>query len=220
MNRPVVIGVMALLLAAIVIMLLPDFKAKTDAVSASTASSSSTSAASINATGATPGNGAGVSMGNPVIVPTTPVGGDTATAVVAAMSGAAANNASVTNSAVPSTASLTVSPALSTPTVASPTLVLTPGAAPAPAAVPVPADALVVFTATGETWVEVKDSGGKILLQRTLQTGEKAGVSPPVRGELAVIVGRAQSTQVTVRGKAFDLVPVSSKDAVARFQVK
>jgi cytoskeleton protein RodZ len=109
---------------------------------------------------------------------------------------------------------LTVSPALSTPTVASPTLVITPPAA------PVPADAVVVFTASGETWVEVRDSGGKILLQRTLQSGEKAGVSPPGKGELSVIVGRANLTQVTVRGKAFDLAPVSSKDAVARFQVK
>jgi len=102
--------------------------------------------------------------------------------------------------------------------VASPTLVLTPPAGVANA--PVPSDAILVFTATGETWIEVRDSGGKILLQRTLQTGEKTGVGPPAKGELAVIVGRANLTQVTLRGKAFDLTPVTSKDAVARFQVE
>jgi cytoskeleton protein RodZ len=79
----------------------------------------------------------------------------------------------------------------------------------------------VVFTATGETWVEVKDAGGKIVLQRTLQSGEKAGAGPSLgRMPYSVIIGRANVTQVTVRDKAFDLASVSSKDAVARFQVK
>jgi cytoskeleton protein RodZ len=212
MNRPVVIGVLALLLAAIVLMLLPDFKAKSDSSSAA------------SATAANNNNGAaGVSMGNAVNVPATPVAADTATAVInpsVAASPASATSAAGVGSAPQalSTATLTVSPALSTPTVASPTLVITPPAA--QAAAPVPADAIVVFSASGETWVEVRDSGGKILLQRTLQSGEKAGVSPPGKGELSVIVGRANLTQVTLRGKAFDLAPVSSKDAVARFQVK
>jgi cytoskeleton protein RodZ len=88
-------------------------------------------------------------------------------------------------------------------------------------AIPVPADSVVVFAATGESWVEVRDAGGRIILQRTLQNGQKAGAGPGL-GKLpfSVIVGRANLTQVTVRDKAFDLAAVSSKDAVARFQVK
>jgi cytoskeleton protein RodZ len=44
----------------------------------------------------------------------------------------------------------------------------------------------------------------------------------PESGKLPwrVIVGRANLTEVSVRGQPFDLLPVSSKDAVARFQVK
>ena len=206
LNKPVVIGVMVLLLAAIVLMLLPDFKARSDLSSAAAAASASNSST-------------GVSMGNAVNVPIVPSGNsgasgaDTATAVVSALT-----TQSTSPQESPTLANLTVTPSLSTPTVASPTLVLTPPAG--SSAAPMPADAIVVFTATGETWIEVRDSGGKILLQRTLQAGEKTGVSPPTRGELSVIVGRANLTQVSVRGKPFDLAPVSSKDAVAKFQVK
>ena len=85
----------------------------------------------------------------------------------------------------------------------------------------VPSDSVVVFAATGESWVEVKDASGRIILQRTLQNGEKAGAGP-AQGKLPykVTIGRANLTQVAVRGQAFDLAPVSSKDAVARFSVK
>jgi cytoskeleton protein RodZ len=202
LNKPVVIGVMMLLLAAIVLMLLPDFKARSD---------------SSNAAAAASNGSAGVSMGNAVNVPIVQAsasGADTATVVVSPNSAAPSNSAQES----PTLATLTVTPSLSTPTVASPTLVLTTPAG--STAAPLPSDAILVFTATGETWIEVRDSGGKILLQRTLQAGEKTGVGPPAKGALSVIVGRTNLTQVTLRGKAFDLSPVTSKDAVARFQIK
>ncbi len=222
LNRPVVFAVLALLLAAIVLMLLPDFSARSAASSAATSS--------INASPAQ-ASGAGVSMGNPINVPSIPVGGaagEVATGVVSAQLSAAGGTASP-SAKVPNDAAalptLTatpalLTPALSTPSVGSPTLTITPLAGNT-AAVPVPTDSVIVFTATGETWVEVKDAGGKIILQRTLQSGEKAGAGPAL-GKLpfAVIVGRANLTQVAVRDKAFDLAAVSSKDAVARFQVK
>ncbi|MBS7808504.1 helix-turn-helix domain-containing protein [Variovorax sp. PCZ-1] len=194
LNKPVMFGVLAILLAAIVIMLLPDFTSRTATKANASASSAQT-------------NGSGVSMGNTVNVPSVPVGttSDATTNIISP-------------SAEVATPTLSATPALSTPSVSSPTLTLT---APTASAVPVPSDSVVVFTATGESWVEVKDSGGKIILQRTLQNGEKAGAGPSL-GKLpySVIVGRANLTQVTVRDKAFDLAPVSSKDAVARFQVK
>ena len=202
LNKPVVLAVMALLLAAIVLMLLPDFKARSDSSSASAA------------TTAVSNGSAGVSMGNSVNVPTVPLVADTATAVLS--TDTTASSSSTKES--PTMATLAVTPALSTPTVASPTLVLTLPAS--STAAPMPADAILVFTATGETWIEVRDSSGKIILQRTLQAGEKTGIGPPAKGALSVIVGRTNLTQVTLRGKAFDLAPVTSKDAVARFQVK
>ncbi len=204
LNRPVVLGVLALLLAAIVLMLLPDFSARSTAQSPVPAANSAASLAN-----------AGVSLGSGVNVLATPVAGsaETRTAVLSPSSLPANESGTLPT--------LNVTPALSTPSVSSPTLTIsTPSPAGTPA-VPVPADSVIVFTATGETWIEVKDAGGKIILQRTLQSGDKAGVGPGL-GKLpfGVIVGRANLTQATVRGQAFDLAPVSSKDAVARFSVK
>lgn len=87
--------------------------------------------------------------------------------------------------------------------------------APAPAA-DAPAGTLVL-RARSESWVQVKDATGALALQRNLAAGESVSVSaqPP----LAVVVGRADATEVTVRGKPFDLTAVS-RDNVARFEVK
>lgn len=209
LNRPVVLGVMTLLLAAIVLMLLPDFSSRSS-TSATTNTVPNASSAAANS------NAAGVSMGSGVNVAATPVAeaSNTATAVISP-------NASASTSAQESATqpTLSVTPALSTPSVSSPTLTISVSSNTPPA--PPPADSVILFTATGETWIEVKDAGGKIILQRTLLAGEKAGAGPSL-GKLpfSVIVGRANLTQVSVRGKAFDLAPVSSKEAVARFQVK
>lgn len=195
-SRPVALGVMVLLLAALVLMLFPDFISR------------SATSTSVNASAQTGSTVNGVSMGNPVNVVSTPAvsGSETLTSSAANTRGPA----SALDSA--SQATLSVTPSLSTPIVSSPTLTVSPMSA------AVPADSVVVFTATGETWVEVRDAGGKVTLQRTLQSGEQVGAAG--RMPLSVIVGRANLTQVTVRGKAFDLAPVSTKDAVARFQVK
>ncbi len=212
LNKPVMFGVLAILLAAIVIMFLPDFAART---------------ANTTASGAAPApqlSSVGVSMGNPVNVPSTPVGSASdATTGVVSSAGAVASATLATNSSTPTPMpTLSVTPSLSTPSVSSPTLTITPPTVTSAAdALPVPADSVIVFTASGESWIEVKDAGGKTILQRTLQNGEKAGAGP-AQGRLpySVTVGRANLTQVSVRGRAFDLATVSSKDAVARFQVK
>jgi cytoskeleton protein RodZ len=75
---------------------------------------------------------------------------------------------------------------------------------------------LVTFKATGQTWVEVKNASGATVFKKLLNDGESAGTSGAT--PLTVIVGRADVTQVEVRGKPFNLVPIA-KNNVARFEV-
>jgi len=87
---------------------------------------------------------------------------------------------------------------------------------PAPTLV-IPPRALVSFKATGETWIEVNDAKGVLLLRRTMFAGDVAGASGEV--PLSVVVGRVDHTEVSVRGQALKLEP-SSVDNVARFKVQ
>jgi cytoskeleton protein RodZ len=87
---------------------------------------------------------------------------------------------------------------------------------PAPDAAP-EVTGVVVFKATQQSWVEVTDAKGVVPVRRLLAAGEAAGISGAL--PMQVIVGRADATEVQVRGKPFDLRPVS-RDNVARFEVK
>jgi cytoskeleton protein RodZ len=80
-----------------------------------------------------------------------------------------------------------------------------------------PADSIVIFKASAEAWVEVKNALGSTIFKKLLNTGEAAGVAGAL--PLTVIVGRADVTQVEVRGKPFDLKSIA-KSNVARFEVK
>ena len=75
----------------------------------------------------------------------------------------------------------------------------------------------LVLRARGASWVQVRDANGALALQRNLAAGESVSVSAPT--PLAVIVGRADATEVIVRGKPFDLTAVA-RENVARFEVK
>jgi cytoskeleton protein RodZ len=86
--------------------------------------------------------------------------------------------------------------------------------APTPA---IPPRVLVSFKASGETWIEVNDAKGVLLLRRTMFAGDVAGASGEV--PLSVVVGRVDHTEVAVRGQALKLEP-SSVDNVARFKVQ
>jgi cytoskeleton protein RodZ len=88
-------------------------------------------------------------------------------------------------------------------------------AMPAPA---VPASgALLSIAATGESWIEVVNGSGSVVVQRMLQAGDAVDFSstPPY----TVVLGRADVTQVTVRGKPFDLAR-HARNNVARFEVR
>ena len=80
-----------------------------------------------------------------------------------------------------------------------------------------PASGIVVFRTSGPSWVEVTDASGAVAVRKLLEAGEAAGASGAL--PLQVTVGRADFTVVQVRGKPFDLKPVS-RDNVARFEVK
>lgn len=91
----------------------------------------------------------------------------------------------------------------------------------ASAAVGMPASAagsgVLAFKARGSSWVEVTDAQGVIQLRRTLIAGETVGVSGAL--PLSVVIGRADATEVLVRGKPFSLETVA-RENVARFEVK
>ncbi len=76
---------------------------------------------------------------------------------------------------------------------------------------------IVVFKAQALAWVEVVDAGGVVQVRRNIAAGETVGVSGAL--PLSVVVGRSDTTQVEVRGQAFDLLSVA-RDNVARFEVK
>jgi cytoskeleton protein RodZ len=79
-----------------------------------------------------------------------------------------------------------------------------------------PVDSIVVFKASAETWVEVKNATGNTVFKKLLIAGESAGASGSL--PLTVIVGRADVTLVEVRGKPLDLTAIA-KSNVARFEV-
>jgi cytoskeleton protein RodZ len=100
--------------------------------------------------------------------------------------------------------------------------------APPPAIVPASAPAVKTtvtatpgsalrLTATADTWIEVVDAQGQMLLSRVLRAGEQqeySGAAP-----YKVRVGNVSGTQIEWRGAAIDLA-ARSKDNVARLELK
>jgi len=78
-------------------------------------------------------------------------------------------------------------------------------------------EGLLGFSASADSWVKVTDARGVVVLSRLVRAGESVNANGTV--PLAVVVGRADATRVTVRGQAMDLAPIA-RDNVARFEVK
>jgi len=79
-----------------------------------------------------------------------------------------------------------------------------PGNLPTVASAPgAPVSGTVVFRAKGPSWVEVTDAKGVVAIRKVLAAGEAAGASGAL--PLRVTVGRTDMTDVQVRGKPFDL---------------
>ena len=80
-----------------------------------------------------------------------------------------------------------------------------------------PSTGIVVFKTSAPSWIEVVDARGVVQFSRTVEPGEPVGASGPL--PLSVSIGRAEVTEVQVRGQPFPLDSVS-KQGVARFEVK
>lgn len=109
------------------------------------------------------------------------------------------------------------------PAIVVPPVVATP-APPAPVSAAVaapqvgaPGSGVLGLKARGPSWVEVTDAQGVIQLRRTLAPGETVNVSGAL--PLSVVIGRADVTEVQVRGKPFNLDAIV-RENVARFEVK
>jgi cytoskeleton protein RodZ len=138
----------------------------------------------------------------------------------------AAPVASAAGSAPAAVAPAVTTPAVTTPAVTTPVAPAPAASAPAsaaaaaasqPASAAVATTGIVVFRTSGPSWIQVTDAGGTTVLRRLMNAGETAGASGKL--PLAVTVGSVAQTQVTVRGKPYDLTPLSH-DNVARFQVQ
>jgi cytoskeleton protein RodZ len=199
LSRPTFLVVFALLLGALVLILLPSIQ-RDDGVAAATSSPKAVSPPPT------------VAVSGTVLEPAANVAQPMA-AMAAASVALAAGAASSTSPAVPSKAFAAAS-------AAKPASSAVAAAAPATVAANNPASAasgIVVFRTKSASWVEVTDAKGVVAVRRLLAPGEAAGVSGAL--PLQVTVGRADATEVQVRGKPFDLQSVS-RDNVARFEVK
>ena len=76
---------------------------------------------------------------------------------------------------------------------------------------------LLSIAATGESWVEVINGSGAVVVKRLLQPGDviEFSAAPPY----TVVLGKVDAAQVSVRGKLFDTAPFA-RNNVARFEVK
>ena len=111
-----------------------------------------------------------------------------------------------------------VAPPQSVSTVAPDLAVSAPQATSTEATAPAtPVGGVVQLKATQASWVQVTGASGRVLVQRGLQPGEQVAFSTDL--PLAVVIGRADGVEVTVRGTGLDLVPVT-RNNVARFEVK
>lgn len=200
LSRPAVLGAIALLLGALVIVFLPKpddaaaplwGEAASPSVPGQQAASVPAPAPMVSATetpnaAAAPTVQADAGPSSPSTPVAAPAGADPAPVA--------------TPAAVPGTPAPAVAPVAATP------------AAAAPAAAPV-----MAIAANAQTWVEVTTPAGETVVRRLLTAGESMEVNraPPY----SVVIGRAEAARVTLRGQAFDLPP-PSPNGVARFEVK
>lgn len=192
LSRPAVLVGLVLVLAALVLVLLPTLRDDVMALRNGVPSPASPDAAQ-------------------VMPPELAASGDVPSAPVLAVepSGPPASEP------VAGTAAAVTPPAFSS-TAAAPAAAASVPAAATILAAPAGADVLS-FNARKESWVEVTDAKGAVVMRRLLTAGETATVTGVL--PLSAVVGRADSTLVQVRGRPFDLT-LMTRDNVARFEVK
>lgn len=75
----------------------------------------------------------------------------------------------------------------------------------------------LVIQAREQTWAQVRDASGAVLLEKTLQKGDRFVAQGA--GPWSVVIGRANAADVVVRGQAMDLMGIARSN-VARLEVK
>lgn len=137
--------------------------------------------------------------------------GAVAIGAVAASRGTPVAAAPVVKAAAPasSAASATVARVVAPPAVSA--------SAAASSALPTGGDA-VALKAREDSWIEVRDAKGHVLLSRLVRAGEAldlSGVAP-----MQVKIGNARGTDLQFRGRPVDLSGAAARDNVARMELK
>ena len=200
LTRPVSLAVLALLLGALVVLLLPHTQLDDSALAVPAGDTGGVAAAPATAAGPPAGGEAAGVPPSALATPLAPTG---------------IMPASVS---VPGPARSVAAPAAAEPTPAEPAAREPSSAASAAAAAPAAAaSGVVVFRAKAASWIEVRDAKGAVAVRKLMEPGEAATASGAM--PLQITVGKADATEVQVRGKPFDLRPFA-RDNVARFEVK
>jgi cytoskeleton protein RodZ len=144
--------------------------------------------------------------------------------------GASSPSTSASTAASVSTAASAPSEASApvTPLVTAPAAAVKPQVEPAPPAKPVSSAAPAasirsddspewVFSATADSWLEVRNAQKTVVWSGVVKAGESTRIKSPL--PVSVVVGRAQVVSATLRGQPFDLKP-HTQVTVARFEVK
>lgn len=77
----------------------------------------------------------------------------------------------------------------------------------------------VRFNFSGDSWVEVRDNGGKVIFSRLNPAGSETEVQGA--GPLSITIGNAAQVTATVNGKAFNIQPfIAAGKTVARFKLQ
>lgn len=195
LSRPAVLGALALVLGALVIVLLPERAVDTAAAPEATAP---------------------VSAVAPEASPSEPVPAAVAPVVeVPAPADTGAAPQAQPGEAAPMVAA--TAPAATSQTLPAATMSDASAAAVAGTAPATESGALLRIKATQESWVQVVNGSGAVVIQRMLKPGDEVDFStaPPY----AVVLGRADAAEVLVRGRPFDVTPFA-RNSVARFEVK
>lgn len=80
-----------------------------------------------------------------------------------------------------------------------------------------PASAQWVFSASGESWLELRNTKDVVIWSGILKAGESQRIDSPL--PVRVVIGHAQVVSASLRGQVFDLKP-HTQIKVARFEVK
>ena len=80
-----------------------------------------------------------------------------------------------------------------------------------------PVSGVLQFRTSGNSWIEVQDARGQMLLSRGLEAGEAVGLNGAL--PMTVTIGNVRATQVVFRGKAMDLA-LFTRGNIARFELK